>query len=152
MGMKISAAGYLAVVYFLLFPVAKLSSDELNLAKHPGHLEPLGSQNTKRSLETISDFLTPVKFFETYVAPVKPVLIRGGAKLSPAFTKWNDEYFLSFAESSDYKVVADQRKKEVRTNPPIDISLKEFVQTYKKEGYLYGSWRPSFSSVSSICF
>ena len=117
----------------VLIPVAKLSSDELPLTNYPGHLEPLGSRSTKRSLEAISDFLTPTKFFENYVAPVKPVLIRGGAKLSPALTKWTDEYFLSFAESVDFKIVAEQRKKEIRTHPALDISFKEFVKTYESE-------------------
>lgn len=152
---KIFASGHLVVVclQLLLIPVAKFSSDEPHLTKHPGHLEPLGARSTKRSLETISDFPTPEKFFETYVAPVKPVLIRGGAKLSPAFTKWSDEYFLSFTESSDFQIVAEQRKKEVRTNPPIDISFKEFVTTYEsKDIYMVHGVPPFLQWVAFVLF
>lgn len=152
---KIFASGHLFVVclQLLLIPVAKFSSDEPHLTKHPGHLEPLGARSTKRSLETISDFPAPEKFFETYVAPVKPVLIRGGAKLSPAFTKWSDEYFLSFTESSDFQIVAEQRKKEVRTNPPIDISFKEFVTTYEnKDIYMVHGVPPFLQWVAFVLF
>ena len=152
---KIFTSGHLVVVclQLLLIPVAKFSSDEPHLTKHPGHLEPLGARSAKRSLETISDFPTPEKFFETYVAPVKPVLIRGGAKLSPAFTKWNDEYFSSFTESSDFQIVAEQRKKEVRTNPPIDMSFKEFVATYEnKDIYMVHGVPPFLQWVAFVLF
>lgn len=130
-----------------LIPVAKLSQDELpstNFDSHPGHLQPLGSQNVKHSLEVINDFLTPVEFFKAYAAPVKPVLIRGGAKVSPAFTKWTDEYFLSQPESNDFNISAEQRKKEIRTFPAIDISFKEFVTTYEKEDIYMVNGVPPF--------
>ena len=130
-----------------LFPVAKPSQDELpstNVASHQGHLQPLGSHNVKHSVEVINDFLTPVEFFKAYAAPVKPVLIRGGAKVSLAFTKWSDEYFLSLPESNDFKINAEQRKKEIRTFPPMDISFKEFVTTYEKEDIYMVNGVPPF--------
>lgn len=126
-----------------LIPIAKLSQDE-NLSSHPGHLEPLGSRNRKHSLEEINDFLTPVEFFKNYVAPVKPVLIRGGAKLSPALTKWTDEYFLSLPESKEFNITAEQRKKEIRTYPAIDISFKEFVKIYEKDDIYMVNGVPPF--------
>ena len=140
---------YLIFVYFqlALIPVAELSQDELpstNFHLHPGHLQPLGSQNVKYSLEVINDFLTPVEFFKIYAAPVKPVLIRGGAKLSPAFTRWTDEYFLSLPESNDFNITAEQRKKEIRTFPAIDISFKEFVTTYEQEDIYMVNGVPPF--------
>ncbi|KAL9969293.1 hypothetical protein ACROYT_G021492 [Oculina patagonica] len=126
-----------------LIPVAKLSQDE-NLSSHPGHLEPLGSRSIKHSLEAINDFLTPVEFFKNYVAPVKPVLIRGGAKLSPALTRWTDEYFLSLPESEEFNVTAEQRKKEIRTYPAIDISFNEFVKIYEKDDIYMVNGVPPF--------
>lgn len=136
-------------VYFqlALIPIAEFSQDELpstNFDLHPGHLQPLGSQNVKHSLEVINDFLTPVEFFKTYAAPVKPVLIRGGAKVSPAFTRWTDEYFLSVPESNDFNITAEQRKKEIRTFPAIDISFKEFVTTYEQEDIYMVNGVPPF--------
>ena len=137
-------------VYFQLYtliPVAEFSQDELlstNFDLHPGHLQPLGSQNVKHSLEVINDFSTPVEFFKTYAAPVKPVLIRGGAKFSPAFTRWTDEYFLSLPESNDFNITAEQRKKEIRTFPAVDISFKEFVTTYEQEDIYMVNGVPPF--------
>ena len=136
-------------VYFqlALIPVAELSQDELpstNFDLHSGHLQPLGSQNVKYSLEVINDFLTPVEFFKVYAAPVKPVLIRGGAKVSPAFTRWTDEYFLSLPESNDFNITAEQRKKEIRTFPAIDISFKEFVTTYEQDDIYMVNGVPPF--------
>lgn len=131
---------FLICLELALIPVARVSSDDLPV----GHLEPLGSRNTKHSLEAISEFPAPAEFFRKYVAPVKPVLIRGGAKLSTAFTSWTDEYFLSFAESSNFKVVAEQRKKEIRTHPPLDISFEEFLKTYENEDIYMVNGVPPF--------
>lgn len=128
-----------------LIPVVKLSQDELSSTNfHPGHLQPLGSRSVKHSLEAIHDFLTPVEFFKNYVAPVKPVLIRGGAKLSPALTRWTDEYFLSLPESEEFNITAEQRKKEIRTYPAIDISFKEFIKTYEKDDIYMVNGVPPF--------
>lgn len=114
------------------------------MSSYPGHLEPLGSKNPRHSLEAITDFLIPVKFFKNYVAPSRPVLIRGGAKLSPAFAAWTDDYFLSFAEASDFKIVAEQRKKEIRTQQALEISFNEFVKTYESEDIYMVNGVPSF--------
>lgn len=140
------ASGYLLIIclQLALIPIAELTSDEPSFMNFPGHLEPLGLRNTKRSLESIPGFPTPAKFFKSYVAPVKPVLIRGGARLSPAFTKWTDEYFSSFPESGDFKIVAEQRKKEIRTHPALDISFEEFVKTYESEDIYMVNGVPPF--------
>lgn len=138
---------FIICLQLALIPVAKLSQDEVsstNFSVHPGHLQPLGSRNVRHSLEVINDFLTPVEFFKNYVSPVKPVLIRGGAKLSPALTKWTDEYFLSLPESNDFNVTAEQRKKEIRTFPAYDVSFKEFVSTYEKEDIYMVNGVPPF--------
>lgn len=130
-----------------MIPVAKFSPDEVSstdFSAPPGHLEPLGSRNVKHSLEVINDFLTPIEFFKNYVYPIKPVLIRGGAKISPALTKWTDEYFLSLPESNDFNVTAEQRKKEIRTFPAYDVSFKEFVSTYRKEDIYMVNGVPPF--------
>ncbi|XP_068755514.1 tRNA wybutosine-synthesizing protein 5-like [Montipora capricornis] len=151
MGEASLALRYLLIIYleFEVIPFVTLSNidvphDHSTIQVFPGHLEPLGSRNTKQSLETISDFLTPVKFFEKYVAPSKPVLIRGGAKLSPAFNAWSDDYFLSFNESRDFKIVAEQRKKEIRTYPAVDISFEEFVKTYERRDIYLVNGVPPF--------
>ncbi|XP_001630801.3 uncharacterized protein LOC5510344 [Nematostella vectensis] len=109
--------------------LAELSADP---ATWPGHLEPLGAKNPKISLESLETFPEPKEFFEKYASKKQPVLFKGGAKLSPAFEKWTDEYFLSLPEAKETKVFAEQGKKENRSNAGKDISFHEFVSNYKK--------------------
>lgn len=110
----------------------------------PGHLEPLGSKNVKHSLEVIQSYPDPETFFNTYVVPSKPVLIQNAAKVSPAFEKWSDEYFLSRPESSETTIQAEQRKKEERTTPDKDISFSDFVKSYKEKDIYMVSSVPAF--------
>lgn len=98
-----------------------------------GHLEPLGSRNEKLFLETVHNFPSPQEFFSKYISTITPLLIKGGAKLSPAFSKWTDEYFKSLPESKEHKVFAEQGKKENRTNPGEDVAFYDFVDTYRKK-------------------
>ena len=59
----------------------------------PGHLEPLGSQRpTEGKIDTLDDFPDPQEFYDKYILPGKPVLIKNGARHIPAFTLWNDAY------------------------------------------------------------
>lgn len=113
-------------------------------ASVPGHLEPLGSKNVKRSLEVIQSYPDPKTFFKTYVVASKPVLIQNAAKVSPAFQKWTDEYFLSRPESSEATIQAEQRKKEERTTPDKEISFGEFVKSYKDKDIYMVSSVPKF--------
>jgi len=146
---KVSLAlRFLLIVHLELvnIPLVALSTDSQpsTTYHYPGHLEPLGARNVKQSLEVIDDFVTPREFFEKYVSSSKPVLIRGGAKLSPAFSLWSDEYFLSFDESKNFQIVAEQRKKEIRTHPALDISFAEFVKTYEKSDIYLVNGVPPF--------
>lgn len=113
-------------------------------ASVPGHLEPLGSKNVKHSLEVLQSYPDSKTFFETYVVPSKPVLIKNAAKPSPAFEKWSDEYFLSRSESSEATIQAEQRKKEERTTPDKDISFSDFVKSYKEKDIYMVSPVPMF--------
>ena len=113
-------------------------------ASVPGHLEPLGSKNVKHSLEVIQSYPAPKTFFKTYVVASKPVLIQNAAKVSPAYQKWTDEYFLSRPESSEATIQAEQRKKEERTTPDKEISFSEFVKSYKDKDIYMVSSVPKF--------
>ena len=110
----------------------------------PGHLEPLGSKNVKHSLEVIQSYPDPQTFFKTYVVASKPVLIQNAAKVSPAFQKWTDEYFLSHPSSSEATIQAEQKKKEERTTPDNDILFSEFVKSYKQKDIYMVSSVPEF--------
>lgn len=69
-------------------------------------------------------------FFANYVDKSIPLLIRGGAKSSPAFKLWQDDYLKSHKEAETFKVFVENRKKEIRTEGGNNIPLKEFIETY----------------------
>ncbi|KXJ22797.1 lysine-specific demethylase 8 [Exaiptasia diaphana] len=131
-----AAAGFLynVVTVFILFHAfLNTSSADDDPTTWPGHMEPLGSKQPKISLETVDHWPSPQEFFSKYVSPIKPLFIKGGAKLSPAFGKWTDEYFMSKPESKSATIFAEQGKKENRTNPGQDVSFYDFVRTYKEK-------------------
>ena len=138
--------GLMAVAVCLQLASTKKPAAEpkRDFASIPGHLEALGAKSIKHSLEVIQSYPDPVKFFKKYVAPGRPVLIQNGAKMSPAFEKWTDEYFLSHPESKEHKIEAEQRKKEKRTVPSEEISFSEFVKTYDEKDIYMVSTVPTF--------
>ena len=125
-------------------PTTSPSTVQTSFSSLSGHLEPLGSKNVQHSIEVIQSFPTPKYFFQTYVVPSKPVLIQNGAKISPAFSKWTDEYFASLPESSVKNVHVEQRKKEVRTIPDEKVSLLDFLNTYKEQDIYMVTTVPTF--------
>ena len=138
--------GFIIVALCLSFGSTALpqADSELEYASIPGHLEPLGTNSKKHSLQVIQSYPDPKTFFKTYVVASKPVLIQNAAKLSSAFEKWTDEYFLSLKDSSEFKISAEQRKKEKRTVPPEEISFSEFVKAYKEEDIYMVNTVPTF--------
>ena len=66
-----------------------------------GHLEPLFSHGKRLEVEVYDGFPAVEEFLKRFVDNAKPVLFRGGAMLFPAYSLWNDEYFLSFSESEE---------------------------------------------------
>ena len=136
------------IVSVVCLPFQSIAQPEVETKQEysskPGHLEPLGAKSIKHPVEVIQSYPDPKTFFKTYVVASKPVLIQNAAKLSPAFTKWTDEYFLSLPESTDYKIEAEQRKKERRTIPPEEMSFSEFVKTYKEQDIYMVNSVPQF--------
>lgn len=119
------------------------NAEELSLL--PDHLEPLGSKHNKSSVKTLSAFPQPRDFFENYVTASVPVLFKSVAKLSPAFVKWTDDYFLSSPEAETFMIDIENGKKENRTKGDLRrASFKEFVETYKKRDVYMVNGVPSF--------
>ena len=104
-----------------------------DLTSHPGHLKPFGLQGRTFQVASVEYFPPPSEFFNNYVNGSKPLLIRGGGKMSPAYERWTDEYFLNLPGSNHHKVVVEQAKKENRSVPPEDVSFNDFVKRYTKE-------------------
>ncbi|XP_077973055.1 uncharacterized protein LOC120337694 [Styela clava] len=101
------------------------------LASMEGHMKPLGSVGPYFKLFTIEGFpSSPREFFNKYVIPSTPVVMKNAAKISPAFTKWTDSYFISHPESDREEIFAEGRKKEIRTEPGSTMTFKQFVELY----------------------
>ncbi|XP_039261594.2 uncharacterized protein LOC120337776 [Styela clava] len=101
------------------------------LASMEGHMKPLGSVGPYFQLFIIEGFpSSPRKFFNKYVIPSTPVVMKNAAKVSPAFTKWTDSYFISHPESDRMEIYAEGRKKEIRTEPGSTMTFKQFVELY----------------------
>ena len=118
----------------ILFIVKFISTEDVESAGDsstwPGHMEPLGAKNVKHHVHELEEFPKPMEFFREYVGPGKPVLIKNGAKISPAFHLWTDEYFLSLPGAANTTIFAEQGKKENRSFPGSDIYFKDFVLKY----------------------
>lgn len=109
-----------------------------------GHLEPLFSHGKRLEVEVYDGFPTAEEFFRRFVDVEKPVLLRGAARLFPAFSLWNDEYFLSYTESEELLVTVEVDKKENRSAPGEDLSFADFVRDMHSSGKYMISSVPEF--------
>ena len=58
-----------------------------------GHLQPLGSHRPPEGqINSIQHLLNPTEFYNDYVLKVTPVILKGAARLSPAYDHWTDNY------------------------------------------------------------
>lgn len=111
----------------------------------PGHLEPLGVKHRKSSIKTLFSFPDPSDFFSNFASASQPVLIKTGAKLSPAFDKWTDEYFLSLPEAENFTIDVENGKKEDRASGDVNrLSFKEFVEIYRNNDVYMVNGVPTF--------
>lgn len=123
-------------------PQTTVGSDDPSL--FPGHLEPLGSRQVKKQIETLTSYPSPTDFFEKYIKPGRPFLLKDGAKDQPAFKLWNDDYMKSFPESETELVEVEPNLKEVREAKGYSIPLKEFIETYHEHEIYMVNRVPSF--------
>ena len=101
-----------------------------DITTEQGHLKPFGEGRPSHPVEQIDYFPTAKQFFKNYVKASKPVKMKGVAKMSPAFDKWTDDYFLAQDEPSDNKITVETKKKESRQQRVDSMSFKEFVKIY----------------------
>ena len=143
--MVLSSKFFISLFVISLLSKNSVSDNAEELSLFPGHLEPLGSKHNKSSVKTLSAFPQPRDFFENYVTASVPVLFKSVAKLSPAFVKWTDDYFLSSPEAETFMIDIEYGKKENRTKGDLRrASFKEFVETYKKRDVYMVNGVPSF--------
>ncbi|XP_045197467.1 tRNA wybutosine-synthesizing protein 5-like isoform X3 [Mercenaria mercenaria] len=115
-----------------------------DLTKEPGHLKPFGDGGPSHAVEEIDYFPTAKEFFENYVKTAKPVKMKGVAKMSPAFEKWTDDYFLAQDEPSDHVVSVETKKKESRQQKVESMPFKTFVKMYNNTEHYMVDAVPKF--------
>lgn len=118
-------------VCFVLLLSYVLSDD---ITTREGHGKPFGNRKPIQYIEEIDNFPDPKTFNENYIISYKPVKMKNVAKISPAFTKWTDDYFISLKEPSDHVVSVETRKKEDRTQAVKEMPFVEFVKSYNTSG------------------
>ncbi|XP_062510635.1 bifunctional peptidase and arginyl-hydroxylase JMJD5-like isoform X2 [Corticium candelabrum] len=96
-----------------------------------GHLQPLGSQGPQHPVTTLSHFPDPETFHMSYTRRSRPLLVKGAAKESPAFSLWTDDYFLTREESDHVTVTVEYGKKENRSQLGSTYTMKSFIEAYK---------------------
>lgn len=139
-----SALSITPAFFLFLFLGQSLCTDD-DPSFYPGHLEPLGARHNKSSVKTLFTFPKPQQFFENFASASFPLLIKGGAKLSPAFTQWTDEYFVSFPESENFLIDVENGKKETRTKGDLQrMSFKQFVESYRDQDVYMVNGVPNF--------
>ncbi|CAK8690606.1 unnamed protein product [Clavelina lepadiformis] len=122
------------------------SVEEINaeaLQSHPGHLLPLGSVGPYFELPVLHAFPQPREFFNKYVVPSIPVLMKGAVQDAPAFHKWSDDYFLDHAGSNE-TVFVENRKKENRTTGGFEIPFHDYIKNYLTEDIYMVNGVPQF--------
>nr|XP_002129610.1 jmjC domain-containing protein 7 [Ciona intestinalis] len=103
----------------------------VNSADPVGHLQPLGSHMDPLPIEVLDTMPNPIDFFDNYVQKSKPVLFRGAAFKFPSFESWRSDDYLS-KKYGNWKIVAEEGKKEDRDLGTMDMTFKKFLQIYKK--------------------
>jgi len=97
---------------------------------HAGHLQPFGSSGPFHKVDVVHSFPSTVEFFQRYVLPSRPLKMTGAARLSCAFQKWTDDYFLQTAVNVNSSVAVETSKKENRSNPLQYLHFHEFLRVY----------------------
>ena len=82
----------------------------------------------------INFFLFPSDFFSKYVDQKLPFIIRGGAKSSPAYTKWSVSYYRQHPEILEMGVSVDRDKKELNNITDYrHMKFAKFLDRFQKD-------------------
>ena len=83
-------------------------------------------------------------FFENFIKPGRPFLLKGEAKNQPAYKLWSDEYMQSFPEAETELVKCEPNLKEIREIEGFEVPVKEFLQRYHKDKIYMVNKVPTF--------
>jgi len=102
-----------------------------------GHLKPMGQQSDPTAslkVDELDTMPTSQEFYERYVRLNRPVVIRGGIKEQPYFTRWKSDDYLA-KHFGDTLVMVEEQKVEDRMGADIKTrTLKQYIQGYAKPG------------------
>ena len=87
---------FISVIFFQKFLQTLVLFDTLciltvNANQLPGHLQPLGFHRPPMHVDIRDSSLNPIEFFDAFVKPSKPVLLKGAAKSFPSFMLWKND-------------------------------------------------------------
>eukprot|EP00112_Aurelia_sp_Birch-Aquarium-sp1_P014591 Seg3163.3 transcript_id=Seg3163.3/GoldUCD/mRNA.D3Y31 product="Lysine-specific demethylase JMJ30" protein_id=Seg3163.3/GoldUCD/D3Y31 len=121
-----------------IYSLGTLSSDATlteDPSSWPGHLKPLGTGRPIKKVAELQGFPEPHDFFKNYVhtKPQKAVIFKGGAKLSPAFDLWTDDYLVNHPQSEEMEFDVEVGKKETRSGEMEKRTIKKFIETFRKD-------------------
>uniref|UniRef100_A0A1I8JJ34 EF-hand domain-containing protein n=1 Tax=Macrostomum lignano TaxID=282301 RepID=A0A1I8JJ34_9PLAT len=127
----------------LLVASSESPSEDATASNDEGHLKPFGQQGPLHPIDSVDGFITPEEFLTNYRN--RPLLFRGGAKVSPAFEKWTDAYL---SENTPPRPAGDvfieHNKKENRSQRYSYIHFKKFLSIYNTSDIYMVSEVPSF--------
>ena len=123
---------------FLLIELGFLCTKEekSHVSEHPGHNKKFGSSGPFIKFEELNnnEEASTKNFFDNYVKPKKPLIMRSLIKSSDAFKLWTDEYLFDLSKGyDDIKFTVETVKKESRNQEIIEMSFGEFLHNYKKQ-------------------
>ncbi|XP_019616378.1 PREDICTED: uncharacterized protein LOC109463921 [Branchiostoma belcheri] len=106
--------------FLLLLAVCGPHSITGDSALPVGHLQPLGGHRPPDvPIDELHNIPHPREFWDKYVKHDKPVILRGAAKNSPAFTLWTDEYLRDNYGKLEIRL---DGKKEKKSGIPIGVN------------------------------
>eukprot|EP00811_Abedinium_folium_P035932 NODE_8686_length_1476_cov_7.763529.p1 GENE.NODE_8686_length_1476_cov_7.763529~~NODE_8686_length_1476_cov_7.763529.p1 ORF type:complete len:389 (+),score=106.90 NODE_8686_length_1476_cov_7.763529:40-1206(+) len=99
-----------------------------------GHNLKMQEQRGATPMEELNETPSWDTFYQDYVRANRPVVIRGNARMQPAFNLWSDEYLLE--RWSQTMVRAELWKSEERNGPTREMKFRDFVKKIHDESNL----------------
>merc|ERR1712032_178352 len=100
--------------------------------EYHGHMKPLGANlQSPLKIKEIKNFPNPIDFFDDYVKPSRPVVMRGAANIFPHIDKFRDDKWMN-ETFGDWEVEIETSKKENILKASSSMSFANFTRTYKE--------------------
>jgi len=114
-------------------------------------MQAFGSSGPFHLVDVVDSFPSTAHFFQHYVQLLRPLKMSGAARLSSAFHKWTDEYFLQTVVDVNSFVAVETSKKENRSSPVQRMHFHDFLRLYNSsERYMVDSIPREFRFHSSF--